>query len=99
MYGIFKKTGEKVEKAVEETSTDAKKTLHKTNALIDESSDKIKTIATVMVIGFTLSSLASIASIVVSLKQGRNLQQPKVVNQIYIEKEGIIRHGTTKQKL
>lgn len=85
MFKFFKKAEEKVEKVLDETQKDAKKTLHKTNALIDESSDKLKIVAGLIGIGFALSSLASIASIVVSIKQTRQMSQPKVVNTIYIQ--------------
>ncbi len=80
-------TSEKVGKVLDETKQDAKKTLHKTNALIDESSDKIKVIVALFTIGFTLSTISNIASIIVSAKNIKNSSQPKIVNTIYIQKD------------
>lgn len=84
---VLDETSEKVAKTLDETQKDAKTTLHKTNALIDESSDKIKLIAVLFMVGFGFSTVASIANIIVSAKNIKNSSQPRIVNTIYIQKD------------
>lgn len=84
---LFKNTKEKAEKAIDETKEKVTKLADSADKFISDGNNQMKTITIVMcIIGvtFTLSNVVTIAT---NIHNARHLKEPKVVNNIYINKE------------
>lgn len=89
---MFKKllnnTKEKAEKAIDETKEKVNKLADSADKFISDGNNQMKTITIIMcIIGvtFTLSNIVTIAT---NIHNAKHLKEPKIVNNIYINKEG-----------
>lgn len=89
---MFKKllnnTKEKAEKAIDETKEKVNKLADSADKFISDGNNQMKTITVIMcIIGvtFTLSNIVTIAT---NIHNAKHLKEPKIVNNIYINKEG-----------
>lgn len=84
---LFKNTKEKAEQAIDETKEKVTKLADSADKFISDGNNQMKTITVVMcIIGvtFTLSNIVTIAT---NIHNAKHLKEPKVVNNIYINKE------------
>ena len=83
---FFKNTKEKAEKAIDETKEKVTKLADSADKFISDGNNQMKTITIVMcVIGvtFTLSNIVTIAT---NIHNAKALKTPKIVNNIYVNK-------------
>ena len=86
MFNLFKKTKEKAENAIDETKEKVIKLTDSADKFISDGNNQMKTITIVMcIIGvtFTLSNIVTIAT---NIHNAKNLKEPKVINNIYMNK-------------
>lgn len=84
---FFKKTKEKAEKAIEETKENVGKLTRSADKFISDGNNQMKIITIVMVaIGVTMT-LSNIVTIATNISNSKRLKEPKVVNNVFINKE------------
>ena len=89
MFNFFKKTKEKAENAIDETKEKVGKLADSADKFISDGNNQMKAITVAIVgIGITMI-LSSIVSIAANIHMAKNVKEPKVINNLYFDKERI----------
>lgn len=89
MFNFFKKTKEEAKVALVETKEKVDKLAINADKFLDDSNNQIKTITLVIfTVGATLI-ISNIINVGTNIYMARQSKQPKVINNIYINKESI----------
>lgn len=89
MFNFFKKTKEEAKVALVETKEKVDKLAINADKFLDDSNNQIKTITLVILaVGATLI-ISNIINVGTNIYMARQSKQPKVINNIYINKESI----------
>ena len=84
---LFKNTREKAEKAIEETKDNVGKLTTAANKFLSDGNNQMKVITIVFIgIGVTMT-LSNIVTIITNVSNARHMREPKIVNNLYINKE------------
>lgn len=84
---IFKNTREKAENAIEETKNNVTKLTESADKFLSDGNNQMKVI-TVVFIGIGISMVVSnIVSIVTNISNSKHMRDPKIINNLYINKE------------
>ncbi len=93
MFSLFKKTKEKAENAIDETKEKVGKLADSADKFISDGNNQMKAITIAIVgIGVTMM-LSSVVSIITNIHMARNVKEPKVINNLYFDKEKINRNA------
>lgn len=84
---LFKSTREKAEKALEETKEKVGKLTESADKFISDGNNQMKVITVVMIAIGVSMTLSNIVTIATNIHNSKHIKEPKVINNVYINKE------------